>query len=185
MIGFTIPSVESLLGSLNLLQLGFLGIIIVILLLFSVRLTLAMHGTRYTTFRLAFVPILYTLFSLYLFYQTVGTNISILGTPYVLRSFVLLIPLGLAVGFVLGMAAGKNVKFYKKNGGEYFRKSLAVSLFWTLSFILEFIFVIYFPATNFNLLFTGILSIATGMLDGQAIRAHFMHRARSRDISGN
>jgi hypothetical protein len=185
LVGYAIPSIQSVLGSLNILQLGFIGIVIVILLLFSIRMTLALHGTKYTAFRVAFVPILYTLFTVYLFYETVGSNISILGTTYVLKSFVLLIPAGIVAGFIFGMLAGRKVKFYEKKGREYFRKSLAVSLFWTLSFILEFIVVIYFPATDFNLLFTGLLALATGMLDGQAIRAHLMYRERSKDISVN
>lgn len=182
-LGQTLPSIESLLGSLNLLQLGFIGMIIVILLVFTVRITLSFRGTKYTAFRVAFVPIVYTLFTIYLFYQSVGINLSILGTDYVLRSYVLLIPVGLVVGLILGIIAGKSVRIYEKNGRQYFKKSLAVSFFWTLCFVLQFVSLVYYPAINIGLIFTGLLAVATGMLDGQALRAHTAFRAEIRQSS--
>ena len=176
-LGYTIPSLQSVLASLNLLQLGFIGMIIVILLIFAVRMTVALHGTRYTFFRVAFVPMVYTVFTIYLFYQSIGMNLSILGTAYVLHSYVLLIPAGLIIGFASGIKAGKSVRIYEKKGSRYFRKSLWISLFWTSSFVLEFVSLTYFPALNISLIFTGLLSLATGMLDGQAVRTHFVNKA--------
>ena len=178
-LGYTIPTLQSFLGSLNLLQIGFIGMIIIILLIFTIRMTVALHGTRYTFFRVAFVPIVYTVFTIYLFYQSIGMNLSILGTGYVLHSYVLLIPAGLIIGFTAGVKAGKSVKIYEKKGNRYFRKSLWISLFWTSSFVLEFVSLLYFPALNISLLFTGLLSLATGMLDGQAVRTHFINKVYS------
>ncbi|QRF76246.1 hypothetical protein Thermo_01763 [Thermoplasmatales archaeon] len=182
-LGYAVPSLQSVLGSLNLLQLGFIGMVVIILLLFSIRMTFALHGTRYTFSRVAFVPIVYTLFTIYLFYQSVGMNISVLGTDYVLHSYVLLIPAGLIVGFAAGFKGGRSVKFYEKKSSIHFRKSVWISLFWTLTFVLEFASLIYFPTLNITLLFTGLLSLATGMLDGQAIRAHFMFKANKKKIT--
>ncbi len=137
-------------------------VVIAILLLFILRRVYrGIHGRKYRSWRIVFLPFIYILFTSFLFI----IDFRLFPYYYLFASLFLGI-----LGFAIGDRYGEKVSFFYQDGQLYYKRSPVILTIWALAYL----FRLYLDFTYVNIMavtyiIDAVLAMTTGMLVGEAL----------------
>ena len=139
------------------------ALLLIILGIYIFRLLRTAFGEKFSETRVFFGPALYCLL----------VTVSFVGST---ETVVLVAFIDSLLGVALGIHLSRNVKIFRKNNLLYYRRSFAVVTLWTSLFALKLITILYLPQYNIKDIFSILLTLATGMVVGEAMRIFYKGR---------
>ncbi|MCL4337758.1 MAG: hypothetical protein M1129_05585 [Candidatus Thermoplasmatota archaeon] len=116
----------------------------------------ATAGGKYTRSGLVISPLMYLAFTASTF-----IDLNLVG--------LLVCAVFFAIGIGLSGPLRGQLKFFEKNGQLYYRRSIWVTMGWTVAFVLRLYMLIFFDITV-GLILSAILSYITGLIIGEAFQ---------------
>lgn len=131
-----------------------------LLLLFVYRAVRTLIGEKFSDTRIFLTPIFYSILVM----------LSFISSDYIQQ---LSASVTAALGIGVGLKLSRKVEVYDKKEMLYYRKSLSVTLLWSLFFSVKILTYLYYPEYYFQTLFTVLLTLVTGMIVGEALRIFY------------
>lgn len=154
----------------NLSQYQFTFFVVFILFVIARRFSRAFFGRRFAYRRILTLPILYSLFTIYLLFYV---------SEYEILSAVTVAAIGVYLGYIIG----KKVRFFDRNDSLYYKSSLIITVLWAVSFLSRLYISTYSPnlPVQVSLLFSIILAWTAGLMVGESIRILLVFKRGGKD----
>jgi hypothetical protein len=134
--------------------------LLAIVVLVTARLYKGSRGTRFSVSRIARLPAIYLLLTLFYIFYYNGSNLYMEIT-----ASVLLILIGLAAGF----RYGGSTEFFDKENGVHYKRAPYVMVFWLAAYSGRVLLEMAFPALSLAQLAVNLLlAFSTGLLAGES-----------------